>query len=195
MPSPPRFRTSIHSIGRYLAVLVLGCILTLFTLYRLPPRAVPAAFKVVNAAEKPSSDTIAVPHQSSVLLGRSSDLPPVAQVPSELSPSRLDQNFVSKAVQRVGPAVVRLDTERVVSGRGFSSPFADDPFFRQFFGDAFPQGPREFTEQGQGSGFIVDGSGIVLTNAHVVSDADTVTVTLRDGRTFDGEVKGADDSA
>lgn len=194
MSSPPRFRTSINSIGRYLAVLVLGCILTLFTLYRLPPKAVPAAFKVVNAAEQRSSDVAAVPNQASGLLGRSADSTTVAQASSELSPSSLEQNFVSKAVQRVGPAVVRLDTERVVSSRGFSSPFAEDPFFRQFFGDSFPQGGREFTEQGQGSGFIVNGSGIVLTNAHVVSDADTVTVTLRDGRTFDGEVKGADDA-
>jgi S1-C subfamily serine protease len=71
----------------------------------------------------------------------------------------------------------------------------NDPFFRQFFGDeAFPRMPEEFRQRGQGSGFIVDSSGIVLTNAHVVSGADTVTVTLRDGRTFQGEVKGADET-
>ena len=187
MSSPQRFRAAINSIGRYLAVLVLGVILTVLTLYRLPPKAVPSALKFVNAAEQPTSN-------ANGLLGQSPEEASVAQAPTELSTPRLDQNFVSKAVQKVGPAVVRLDTERVVSRRGFSSPFADDPFFRQFFGDAFPQGPQEFREQGQGSGFIVDGAGIVLTNAHVVSDADTVTVTLRDGRTFDGEVKGADDA-
>ncbi|MEM9218006.1 MAG: HhoA/HhoB/HtrA family serine endopeptidase [Cyanobacteria bacterium P01_F01_bin.150] len=192
MSSPQRFRASINAIGRYLAVLILGVILTLLTLYRLPPRAVPAAFRTVKAVE--SSAVSNVPNEAVSLQNSSSDDAEVAQVPAAISRTQLEQNFVSKAVQRVGPAVVRLDTERVVSRRGFASPFANDPFFRQFFGDAFPQGPREFTEQGQGSGFIVNESGIVLTNAHVVSNADRVTVTLRDGRTFDGEVKGADDT-
>ncbi|NEZ66718.1 PDZ domain-containing protein [Leptolyngbyaceae cyanobacterium CCMR0082] len=102
-------------------------------------------------------------------------------------------NFVAAAVDRVGPAVVRVDTERTVATRG-PDPFFNDPFFRGFFGeDAFPQLPQEYRQQGQGSGFIVDGSGLVLTNAHVVNGADKVTITLRDGRTFDGEVKGTDE--
>lgn len=102
-------------------------------------------------------------------------------------------NFVAAAVDRVGPAVVRVDTERTVATRT-RDPFFDDPFFRGFFGeDAFPRMPQEFRQQGQGSGFIVDRSGLVLTNAHVVSGADKVTITLRDGRTFDGEVKGTDE--
>ena len=191
MSSPQRFRAALNTMGRYLAVLILGVILTVLTIYRLPPRALPSAFKFVNAAEQPTVDSSA---NANGLLSQASNDSSVAQVPTDISIPSLDPNFVTKAVRRVGPAVVRLDTERVVSRRGFSSPFADDPFFRQFFGDAFPQGPQEFTEQGQGSGFIVDDAGIVLTNAHVVSDADTVTVTLRDGRTFDGEVKGADEA-
>jgi S1-C subfamily serine protease len=74
------------------------------------------------------------------------------------------------------------------------SPFLDDPFFRRFFGDDFfSQMPREELQRGQGSGFIVDNSGVVLTNAHVVDQADRVTVTLKDGRQFDGQVKGADE--
>lgn len=193
MSSPQRFRNAINSIGRYLAVLVLGVVLTLLTLYRLPPKSL-SALKFVNAAESSSVKAEAnVGAEANDVLESSSNASPIAQAPAS-STLAGDPNFVSRAVQRVGPAVVRLDTERVVSRRGFSSPFAEDPFFRQFFGDAFPQGPQEFTEQGQGSGFIVDGSGVILTNAHVVSDADTVTVTLRDGRTFDGEVKGADDA-
>ena len=46
--------------------------------------------------------------------------------------------------------------------------------------------------RGQGSGFIIDKSGIVLTNSHVVNQADKVTVTLKDGRTLEGKVQGAD---
>lgn len=101
-------------------------------------------------------------------------------------------NFVSTAVKRVGPAVVRLDTEKTVS-TNIPEPFFDDPFFRRFFGDdMFPQFPREYQQRGQGSGFIVDSNGIVLTNAHVVRGADKVVVTLRDGRQFPGEVRGVD---
>jgi S1-C subfamily serine protease len=71
----------------------------------------------------------------------------------------------------------------------------DDPFFRRFFGDQMiPQYPQQQQlQRGQGSGFIVDREGIVLTNAHVVSQADKVTVTLKDGRTFEGEVAGIDE--
>lgn len=53
--------------------------------------------------------------------------------------------------------------------------------------------PQEDRLRGQGSGFIIDPSGIVMTNAHVVSQADTVTVRLKDGRVFEGEVRGVDE--
>ncbi|ERN42285.1 trypsin-like serine protease, typically periplasmic, containing C-terminal PDZ domain protein [Rubidibacter lacunae KORDI 51-2] len=99
-------------------------------------------------------------------------------------------SFVSDAVEAVGPAVVRIDTEATIEQ---SNPFAEDPFFRQFFGeDFFPALPQERTVRGQGSGFIVDRSGIVLTNAHVVSNTDRVVVTLRDGRRYEGTVCGSD---
>jgi S1-C subfamily serine protease len=102
-------------------------------------------------------------------------------------------NFVAAAVNKIGPAVVRIDTERTVSNN-FADPFSNDPFFRRFFGEGMlPQTPNEYQQRGQGSGFIVDNSGIILTNAHVVKGADTVTVTLRDGRTFTGEVRGMDE--
>lgn len=100
-------------------------------------------------------------------------------------------NFVTAAVQQVGPAVVRIDTERIVT-RNFD-PFFDDPFFERFFGDRFSQQPREERQRGQGSGFIVERDGIILTNAHVVSGADKVTVTLKDGREFEGKVLGKDE--
>ncbi|PSO47343.1 MAG: serine protease [Cyanobacteria bacterium SW_9_44_58] len=113
-------------------------------------------------------------------------------VPETETPSRqsITNRFVSFAVEQVGDAVVRIDTEKVVTQ---TNPFADDPFFRRFFGDDFFQNvPRERRLRGQGSGFIVDSNGIVLTNAHVVKQADQVSVNLKDGRTFNGKVLGAD---
>lgn len=101
-------------------------------------------------------------------------------------------SFVAAAVEKVGPAVVRIDTERTVTRN--PAPFFNDPFFQRFFGDGMIQpGPYEERLRGQGSGFIIDRDGTILTNAHVVDDADRVTVTLKDGRTLDGEVKGVDE--
>ncbi len=100
-------------------------------------------------------------------------------------------SFVTAAVNKVGGAVVRIDTERTITQR--MNPGFNDPFFRQFFGDNFPaQPPQQERLQGQGSGFIFDGAGLVLTNAHVVAQADRVTVTLKDGRNFEGKVQGVD---
>ena len=101
-------------------------------------------------------------------------------------------SFVAAAVNKTGSAVVRIDTERTVATR--VDPFFEDPFFREFFGDRFgSQLPQERQVRGQGSGFITQKNGIIFTNAHVVSGADRVTVTLKDGREFDGVVKGTDE--
>jgi S1-C subfamily serine protease len=111
----------------------------------------------------------------------------VAQAPS---PSTIS-NFVSKVVKEVGPAIVRIDIEKTVTRQ--IDPMLNDPFFRRFFGDdLLNQIPKEEVVKGLGSGFIIDRSGIILTNAHVVEGADRVTVSLKDGRTLEGEVKGVD---
>ncbi|WP_242040292.1 MULTISPECIES: HhoA/HhoB/HtrA family serine endopeptidase [unclassified Desertifilum] len=103
------------------------------------------------------------------------------------------RNFVTAAVNQVGPAVVRIDTERTVT-RSLPDPFFDDPFFQRFFGDNFPQRfEQEQRQRGQGSGFIINRNGTLITNAHVVNRADRVTVTLKDGRQFQGQVLGTDD--
>jgi Do/DeqQ family serine protease len=100
-------------------------------------------------------------------------------------------NFIADAVDRVGPAVVRIESSRTV--KAARTPL-DDPFFRQFFGDGAAEGavPRERQERGTGSGFIISADGLVVTNAHVIDQADTVTVALRDGREFKGKVLGTD---
>ncbi|NJM49443.1 MAG: PDZ domain-containing protein [Alkalinema sp. RU_4_3] len=99
-------------------------------------------------------------------------------------------NFIAEAVDKTGPAVVRIDSSRTVKAQ--RPAILDDPFFRQFFGDAAEGMPREREERGSGSGFIINQDGILLTNAHVVEGADSVTVTLRDGREFKGKVLGTD---
>jgi S1-C subfamily serine protease len=68
----------------------------------------------------------------------------------------------------------------------------NDPFFRRFFGGQIPMPPSERLERGTGSGFVLNREGYIITNAHVVDGAESVTVTLKDGRTIDGEVVGTD---
>lgn len=114
----------------------------------------------------------------------------VSAVPATAAIAPGQENFVAKAVNQVGTAVVRIDTERTVTRRSNPDPMFDDPFFRQFFGEEFS--PREQRLRGQGSGFIIDRSGIILTNAHVIDGADRVTVTLKDGRVLEGKVQGED---
>ncbi|MCP6758890.1 MAG: trypsin-like peptidase domain-containing protein [Fischerella sp. CENA71] len=106
-------------------------------------------------------------------------------------PVNNDPNFVTNVVKKVGPAVVRIDSSRTVKTR-IPEEF-DDPFFRRFFGGQLPSSPQQRVERGTGSGFIISGDGRILTNAHVVDGADTVKVTLTDGRSFDGKVLGKDE--
>ena len=76
-------------------------------------------------------------------------------------------------VKRVSPAVVNVYASRTVRQR--VSPFMDDPFFRQFFGGG-GMATRPRVQQSLGSGVIIDGSGVVVTNYHVIANADEVKV-------------------
>jgi len=88
-------------------------------------------------------------------------------------------------LKRVLPAVVSVNTKQRVR---VNTPFGDDPVFRRMFGI-----PQERIAQSLGSGVIVDAArGLVLTNNHVVEDADEVSVTLADGRTLKAEFVGND---
>jgi serine protease Do len=89
---------------------------------------------------------------------------------------------IADVAETVGPAVVRIDTERVVSYR---SPFPDDGFFGPFFRDFFG---GERIQPGTGSGFIISPDGYVVTNYHVVEESRKVEVTLTDGRKFTARV-------
>ena len=105
-------------------------------------------------------------------------------------PPEANMNFIAEAVERVGPAVVRIDAARQVSASDLPEAFKN-PFFRRFFGNETPP-PQERVERGTGSGFIISSDGRLITNAHVISGADSVKVTLKDGRTFQGRVVGVD---
>jgi Do/DeqQ family serine protease len=99
------------------------------------------------------------------------------------APQSLAQLQLSFApiVQRVAPAVVNVYAQHVVVNR---SPFLVDPFFRQFFGGV----PSRQVERSLGSGVIIDPSGLVVTNYHVIRDASEVRVALADKREFDAEI-------
>ncbi|BAZ11004.1 peptidase S1 and S6 chymotrypsin/Hap [Calothrix sp. NIES-4071] len=162
---------SLRQFGTHVLAILMGVMLTVGTLSVSPSIASP------------------VPSDSSA-----PELMPelVAQRPSTANTAIGNSSFVTAAVNRVGSAVVRIDTERTVTRRT-ADPFFDDPFFRRFFGDNLPQQAPSQQQRGLGSGFIIDKSGLILTNAHVVDKADRVTVRLKDGRTFQGKVQGVDE--
>jgi serine protease Do/serine protease DegQ len=93
-------------------------------------------------------------------------------------------------LEKVLPAVVNISTRTTVQLR--RNPLLDDPFFRRFF-DLPEVVPRERQSESRGSGVIVDArQGYILTNHHVIADADEITITLRDWRTFAARVVGQD---
>ncbi|MFE4106405.1 HhoA/HhoB/HtrA family serine endopeptidase [Almyronema epifaneia] len=114
--------------------------------------------------------------------------PAVAQAIPGLSAT--GDNFISRVVDTAGPAVVRINASRTVQ-QAVPEVF-NDPLFRRFFGSEVPMQPSERVQRGVGSGFILDNQGHVLTNAHVVDGADQVQVTLKDGRSLEGQVLGSD---
>ena len=103
--------------------------------------------------------------------------PPVVNDRPRSAPLQPGENVIVKAVDRVGPAVVRIDVVKEIN-----NPFSG----------IFGLGPSSQRQQGQGSGFITRANGLIFTNEHVVREADQVAVTLPDGRTFKGKVLGGD---
>ena len=103
--------------------------------------------------------------------------PPVVHDQPRSAPLQPGENVIVKAVERVGPSVVRIDTEKDINNP---------------VGQLFGLGPSTQRQQGQGSGFITRANGLIFTNEHVVRGADRVNVTLPDGRRFQGTVLGGD---
>lgn len=107
-------------------------------------------------------------------LPNNTPLQPLQPIANQVSPATTaNPNFITAAVERVSPAVVRINSTRQFSRNPVSGRAV----------------------RGTGSGFIVDAQGLILTNAHVVDGANTVTVVLNDGRSLQGQVLGRDESA
>ncbi len=118
-------------------------------------------------------------------------LQPLSSQPSDRLPES-NLNFIAEVAQQVGPAVVRIDSARQAASKDVPEAFKN-PLFKRFFGnEGQPPEQRERVERGTGSGFIISSDGRLITNAHVISGANSVKVTLKDGRTFDGRVVGVD---
>ncbi len=103
------------------------------------------------------------------------------------------ENAVVRAVRKVSPAVVNISSETTAEGR--QGPFNSmDPLFDWFFRDFFESNPRRrYQRASLGSGVIIDGRrGFILTNAHVISQAGRITITLEDEREFEATIVGAD---
>jgi len=102
----------------------------------------------------------------------------------------------SPVVKKVSPAVVKVFT--TTAPKQNSNPFFDDPFFRRFFGDESRGQQRQFRapkQHGLGSGVVVSEDGYLLTNNHVVENADEIKVQFADEREFTAKVVGRDDKS
>ncbi len=111
-----------------------------------------------------------------------------------LSKVQLQASF-APLVKETAPAVVNIYTRKVTKVRQNINPFANDPFFRQFFGKSFPFAqtmPKERVERALGSGVIIDSKGVIVTNNHVIDGATEITVVLADRREFPAELVGRD---
>jgi len=105
-----------------------------------------------------------------------------------------DSPFVQVA-EIVTPAVVNISTVSTSKGRSPGDtfrPFGDDPFFRDFFDRFFEGMPRRRQQKSLGSGLIIENSGLILTNNHVIKDADEITVRFSNNQETKGKVVGTD---
>jgi serine protease Do len=160
-------KNKLNTAASYLAVTVLGGMVALSANNLISTdRSVAKTSDIQNVAEQPSN---------------------TPKIAAAITPPN---NFVTQVVRQVGSAVVRIDASKTVETQ--VPEIYRDPFFRQFFGSQLPDIPDKQVEKGTGSGFIFDTKGRIITNAHVVDGADKVRVILKDGRSFEGKVLGAD---
>ena len=102
-------------------------------------------------------------------------------------------SFITEAIEKTGPSVVTIDTQRFIRKKQFSKDSVPllDPYFERFFGLQLPYDNQPRLEQSQGSGFIF-GDGLVMTNAHVVNGSESLVVGLSNGDKYKGKLIGQD---
>ncbi|MFP4531082.1 MAG: Do family serine endopeptidase [Desulfobacterales bacterium] len=106
----------------------------------------------------------------------------------------------TELAENASPAVVNIRTVKTIEDGGrvfrhfFPGPRGQGDRFEEFFKRFFDEDPREFKQKSLGSGFILDKNGYIVTNHHVIKDADEVQVKLKNGDEYDAEIKGADSS-
>ncbi len=116
------------------------------------------------------------------------------------APVKMVPESFTQLAEMVGPAVVNIRTVKTVKGGGpvfrhfQRGPFGDQDqfrdFFEKFFGGEEPH--RDFKQRSLGSGFIIDPDGFIVTNNHVIEDADEIRVILKDEKEYDAKVVGRD---
>jgi Do/DeqQ family serine protease len=130
-------------------------------------------------------------HQRAVAAPAATGEQPSAAPPpaTQCDARALSQMYVNVA-SKLKPSVVTIQIEKKAEGGPQMGPL--DDFFRQFHGGRGMRGMRPQIERGLGSGFVIDRTGNILTNNHVVDGADRVTVVASDGRKWTGKVVGTD---
>ncbi len=125
---------------------------------------------------------------------------PVCVVAKAADVAMVPESF-STLAEMVSPAVVNVRTEKSIQGGGralrqfHQNPFGNDDRFNDFFDKFFGEQPqKDFKERSLGSGFIIDKDGFIVTNNHVVENADKIKVKLKDGKEFNAEIIGKDPS-
>ncbi|MFI5395525.1 MAG: DegQ family serine endoprotease [Candidatus Binatia bacterium] len=141
---------------------------------------------------------IAFPNPFGFLGGSKDQPPPAAPMLERFGTATSPLSSFAGIVRAVKPAVVNVSTTQTVRSRGVPGfgpegpPGPQDPFF-QFFRHFSPEMPRSFTQRSLGSGVIIDEDGYIVTNAHVVKNADKIVVKLDDKREFDARRVGVDE--
>ncbi|WP_218082745.1 trypsin-like peptidase domain-containing protein [Anthocerotibacter panamensis] len=116
-----------------------------------------------------------------------------ASISTNRAATALGPNFIADAVEKASSGVVSINIEKNAPATRSRENSELPPFLRDFFGNRGGRTPgRQTPERGQGSGFIIDSTGILITNDHVVDGADKVTILLKDGTSLKGKVLGVD---
>lgn len=133
-----------------------------------------------------------------LMIGLILGLPTIGETAKDVQVKMVPRNF-SELAAMASPSVVNIRTVKTMKGGGTvykhfrRGPFNDDDplndFFEKFFGD---NGPHNFKQRSLGSGFIIDKEGYIVTNNHVIENADKIMVVLSDDKEFDAKIIGRD---